>query len=636
MPNVLLNQTIITPSTLPNGGASTDEQRNAWFHAMKETLAGDPFNLQMGTDDELRIIELNSIGESASLDSPYDAQSPFLGENVDGEKLFEKVRQGRIFVYPAGEKLPCQLQVGPNGEFAMSKPLELNAPEAPIPPQGPEPTMSRWQRFANWITRGWAYAEEKSRVERYRANLDNYERYSNMLDRIYQNVQSRTDECCELERQEVEARKRTVQEEQARLENEQRERAAQEDRARLENEQRERAAQEKAAREEALRQEVRNQVQSNRLHQPEVGQAEKKATLEELQAELTARKKHIREFANRMDRTLKIVLKIVYPEDEQPELDYTRHEIAVLMLGTMMSAAREHPGPGKTGDENAREVYSRNLKDVFMSKAMKADLTYVRAGERALKTLMDQVSEGRTELLPPLLADMLRMNNKLILQEPGLTDQVAMIGKLSGTMLQILRKDPELMRQAKEAGLTDEELRQAKASVALAEIRENGLAAQGKLLENAMDGMVSYDPVSCVNQTAQMRLLDQKIAEHHKKCVESGEEVSPEPFQLQVLGGAPTAEAALRALDKEFKPAVEKAIDKKSALDLVNEWVGPAASAPGKEIPVQKEQPPKAKVEKKAPSAESKTDAEIRQDMKKKLFKKFADDKKVKQQQKLP
>ena len=616
MPNVLLNQTIITPSTLPNGGASTDEQRNAWFQAMKETLAGDPFNLQMGTDDELRIIELNSIGESASLDSPYDAQSPFLGENVDGEKLFEKVRQGRIFVYSAGEKLPCQLQVGPNGEFAMSKPLELNAPEAPIPPQGPEPTMSRWQRFANWITRGWAYAEEKSRVERYRANLDNYERYSNMLDRIYQNVESRTDECCEQERREVAERKRAVQEE----------------RARLENEQRERAAQEKAAREEALRQEVRNQVQSNRLHQPEVGQAEKKATLEELQAELTARKEHIREFANQMDWTLDKL----YPEKEQPELDYTRHEIAVLMLGTMMSAAREHPGPGKTGDENAREVYSRNLKDVFMSKAMKADLTDVRAGERALKTLMDQVSEGRTELLPPLLADMLRMNNKLILQEPGLTDQVAMIGKLSGTMLQILRKDPELMRQAKEAGLTDEELRQAKASVALAEIRENGLAAQGKLLENAMDGMVSYDPVSCVNQTAQMRLLDQKIAEHYKKCVDSGAEVSPEPFQLQVLGGAPTTEAALRELDKGFKPIIEQSVAQKSDLDLVNEWVGPAPSAPKKETAAVKEQPPKAKVEKKAPSAESKTDAEIRQDMKKKLFKKFADDKKVKQQQKLP
>ena len=616
MPNVLLNQTIITPSTLPNGGASTDEQRNAWFQAMKETLAGDPFNLQMGTDDELRIIELNSIGESASLDSPYDAQSPFLGENVDGEKLFEKVRQGRIFVYSAGEKLPCQLQVGPNGEFAMSKPLELNAPEAPIPPQGPEPTMSRWQRFANWITRGWAYAEEKSRVERYRANLDNYERYSHMLDRIYQNVESRTDECCEQERREVAERKRAVQEE----------------RARLENEQRERAAQEKAAREEALRQEVRNQVQSNRLHQPEVGQAEKKATLEELQAELTARKEHIREFANQMDWTLDKL----YPEKEQPELDYTRHEIAVLMLGTMMSAAREHPGPGKTGDENAREVYSRNLKDVFMSEAMKADLTDVRAGERALKTLMDQVSEGRTELLPPLLADMLRMNNKLILQEPGLTDQVAMIGKLSGTMLQILRKDPELMRQAKEAGLTDEELRQAKASVALAEIRENGLAAQGKLLENAMDGMVSYDPVSCVNQTAQMRLLDQKIAEHYKKCVDSGAEVSPEPFQLQVLGGAPTTEAALRELDKGFKPILEQFVAQKSDLDLVNEWVGPAPSAPKKETAAVKEQPPKAKVEKKAPSAESKTDAEIRQDMKKKLFKKFADNKKVKQQQKLP
>ena len=330
------------------------------------------------------------------------------------------------------------------------------------------------------------------------------------------------------------------------------------------------------------------------------------------------------------------LFEVVWCLQEQPELDFTRHEIAVLMLGTMMSAAREHPGPGKTGDENAREVYSRNLKDVFMSKAMKADLTDVRAGERALKTLMDQVSEGRTELLPPLLADMLRMNNKLILQEPGLTDQVAMIGKLSGTMLQILRKDPELMRQAKEAGLTDEELRQAKASVVLAEIRENGLAAQGKLLETAMDGMVSYDPVSCVNQTAQMRLLDQKIAEHYKKCVDSGAEVSPEPFQLQVLGGAPTPEAALRELDKGFKPILEQFVAQKSDLDLVNEWVGPAPSAPKKETAAVKEQPPKAKVEKKAPSAESKTDAEIRQDMKKKLFKKFADDKKVKQQQKLP
>ena len=166
--------------------------------------------------------------------------------------------------------------------------------------------------------------------------------------------------------------------------------------------------------------------------------------------------------------------------------------------------------------------------------------------------------------------------------------------------------------------LTDEELRQAKASVALAEIRENGLAAQGKLLENAMDGMVSYDPVSCVNQIAQMRLLDQKIAEHYKKCVDSGAEVSPEPFQLQVLGGAPTTEAALRELDKGFKPILEQFVAQKSDLDLVNEWVGPAPSAPKKETAAVKEQPPKAKVEKKAPSAESKTDAEIRQDMKKK------------------
>ena len=306
------------------------------------------------------------------------------------------------------------------------------------------------------------------------------------------------------------------------------------------------------------------------------------------------------------------------------------------MLGTMMSVAREHPASGKTGEENAREVYSRNLKDVFMSKSLKADITEVWAGESALQNLMDQVSKGQMELLPPMLADMLRMNNKLILQEPGLTDQVAMIGKLSGTMLQILRKDPELMRQAREAGLTDEELRQAKASVALAEIRENGLAAQGKLLENAMDGMVSYDPVSCVNQIAQMRLLDQKIAEHYKKCVDSGAEVSPEPFQLQVLGGAPTTEAALRELDKGFKPILEQFVAQKSDLDLVNEWVGPAPSAPKKETAAVKEQPPKAKVEKKAPSAESKTDAEIRQDMKKKLFKKYADDKKVKQQQKLP
>ena len=354
--------------------------------------------------------------------------------------------------------------------------------------------------------------------------------------------------------------------------------------------------------------------------------------LKKLQKGLKDRKKHIQEFANRMDRALELK----YPEYSELELNFTEHEISALMLGAMMSAARKHPAPGRSGEETAREVYGRNLKDTFMSREMKVPLADVEAGVTELKEILGKLSKERMELLP-LLVDTLRMNNKLILQEPGLTDEVAMIGKLSGTMLQILRGDPELMRQAKEAGLTDEELRQAKASAALAEIRENGLTAQGKLLENAIDGMESYDPAPCVNQIAQMRLLDQKIAENYKKCVDSGAEVSPEPFQLQVLGGAPTTEAALRELDKSFKPILEQSVAQKSALDLVNEWVGPAASAPKKEA-VVKEQPPKAKVEEKknAPSAESKTDAEIRQDMKKKLFKKFADDKKVKQQQKLP
>ena len=87
---------------------------------------------------------------------------------VSGEFL-EKIRQGRIFGFPAGEGNPIQLQLV-RCRIKASRPVE----GSPIPmPPSPNP----WKRFANTVFGAYkkeidGFMTEKARSERCRAALD--------------------------------------------------------------------------------------------------------------------------------------------------------------------------------------------------------------------------------------------------------------------------------------------------------------------------------------------------------------------------------------------------------------------------------------------------------------------------------
>ena len=629
MPKFLLEQPVITPCTLPMDGHSQEEQRNAWFEAMKETLSSELVKLRMGTEDECRIVELVGEGENAVLKTPF-AEKRFFDSASNRFDLYEMARQGRLFVYPAGEKRPRQLQVGADGAFAMSSPLELEprvAPKVPVEPTVPtKPWMNPLKWLAYWITLGWAFEEEKKRHElekgsykrmlkrypgkraEYERNMEQYrkdaaacESYNSMVNHFQENEAFRTDEACEQERKQWE---QVVQEEKFRQEkviqeeNPQQEKVAQE-----ENPQQEKAVQEEALqREKSVEEKDEQEVQSKIQVSQDVPNED--TILQALQEKITARQERVRDCAFLTGEALERV----YPEERRRyEVELTDCELSVLALGTTMAWARKKPKKGKTGDESAREAYCEALQSMLVPEDKTGEIRIAREAVSGLESVLKQVSKGNKDALPALLVDTLRVNNGLIAQEERLTDRMAVLGKVSGVMLQILRSDPKLMRQAQSMGLTDTELCQAKGAAALAEIWENGLAAQKKLLENAADGMDSYDPAACVSQIDQMRQANRKLAE----------------FRME-LGKEPTTEAALRKMDKIFKPAAEKTVEKRSALELVNEWVGPVPSVQKQAAVPEGAQPVK------------KTEEEIRKNMQAKFRQKLARDKEAKLGQKPP
>ncbi len=117
-----------------------------------------------GVDGNLMFYELTEQGE---LKNPFEDD-----KMLESGAFLDKLAQGKILAFPAGEKNPVQLSLSGNSDIRYSVPLT----ELPIPkPEQPKP-LNGWQRFANAITFGYAYRKEKTDIEQYPAKLDEWTR----------------------------------------------------------------------------------------------------------------------------------------------------------------------------------------------------------------------------------------------------------------------------------------------------------------------------------------------------------------------------------------------------------------------------------------------------------------------------
>lgn len=113
-------------------------------------------------------------------------------------EFFEQVQLGNVFVYPAGEANPVQLQI-----TRQKRGLELSFSD-PVPPeQIPAPPvrpMTRWQSFWNKISGGFFYKRKAAAIKQ--AGTD----HANVKQKLRENAEARA-AVLERERQELAARR---------------------------------------------------------------------------------------------------------------------------------------------------------------------------------------------------------------------------------------------------------------------------------------------------------------------------------------------------------------------------------------------------------------------------------------------
>ena len=101
------------------------------------------------------------------------------GADVKSDAFLDKLSQGRIFTFAAGQGFPTQITTA-EGKLRFSRAVgKVPAAPEPVAPQEPKP-MGRWARFANWITGGRAYKQERAdynaSVEKFQKDTEQYQK----------------------------------------------------------------------------------------------------------------------------------------------------------------------------------------------------------------------------------------------------------------------------------------------------------------------------------------------------------------------------------------------------------------------------------------------------------------------------
>lgn len=149
-----------------------------------------------------------------------------------------------------------------------------------------------------------------------------------------------------------------------------------------------------------------------------------------------------------------------------------------------------------------------------------------------------------------LIADGLKMNNDLFASSQKLNGNAAILGEVGGTLLGILEGRPELMAAAKEGGLTEQDLQNARGAAAMAQVYRNGLEAQKEIHQAVLEDRGIDRPEARAATVFWMEMANRSVAHNytrHEKTIESSRDevqikqilVDKELYDLRAANAAP-------------------------------------------------------------------------------------------------
>ena len=424
-----------------------------------------------------------------------ESKAGYHGSDEEKKTLYGMALKGSLFVYPLGEAAPRQVQIGEDGKPRLSPPIDSSMDFDLQPPRKPGLIKS----FLNTITFGFAFRDEFAA----------YEREKNIYERARKIEQALP---AELHRREAE-----VPEERAELE--------------------ERKAKDAA----------RKELDEVGKHLSDLDKSRQR--LDSLMGPKCA---HVQELLDGR----------VYQEHEMPlsPVEHTGglsdHEFAAAALGACASldiGGKHKLVPGATKEGRAAESYDFIFEGFFSVSPRPTSGQYgvvMDQGRKAVEHAAKAMEAGDYGPMGKLIADGLKMNSDLFASSQKLNGNAAILGEVGGTLLGILEGRPELMAAAREAGLTEQDLQNARGSAAMAQVYRNGLEAHKEIHQAVLEDRGIDRPEARAAAVFGMEMANRSVARNytrHEKTIESSRDevqikqilVDKELYDLRAANAAP-------------------------------------------------------------------------------------------------
>ena len=492
---------------------------DAWYNALKEKLKGEPFFLNLDDPEDRKRLGLY---EDDEIEHPY-------ARGFDGfysrPELFRAACKGTLLFYPLGEELPRQIQgsVTERGsyQFEISGAWE-KIPQTPQKPAGM--TFLHW--LVNKITFGYVYKEERAEADAREAAYQKAKAdyaASEKLDPVLQEY--RTDR----QKQIREGREELIRDE------------------KMNGARRNREATQRIAVETInLKAQMKGiEVTSDRL----------KSVERVMEPGGSWHRTKLNDVGKPRKLSLDSSREILHNGiPEHTPLDLSGKDLSVLGLlacGHEYVAGKVLAPGAEAGESGIRDRYGKLLADIFSQdtdKAVEANLEYLQRGKNALAEAVNRAvgplaakdpeadafrakyeadnqlsGEPKAErqkdfgLLGRLLAEGVRRTCDLTMKGPGVTARDITQGKFLGQVVDVLDKHPDIREMARQYGLSDELVQQARGAAAMAHICEDGLKAQNSLLDalNENKTLSKDEATNLIAKAGAMKLVQMDVQDSH-------------------------------------------------------------------------------------------------------------------------
>ena len=496
-----------------------NSEGDSWFRILEEKLQEAPYFLDLNNpEDRKRLV----VYEDGKLAEPDDYAFQFTG---DRRILLKAAYQGKLMVYPLGADQPRQIQAEKEDDSFLCE-ISGSWKKSPQEPQKPK-GMPLLYWLANKITFGYAYKEERAaadaREAAYQEAKADYaaaEKLDPILQEYHADRQKQIQEGGEEplldEKMKVALRKME-------------------------------ATQRIAVETINLKAHMKSvEVISDRLKSVErvmePGGSWLRTKLNDVGAEIKLS----------LDSSQKILYKGI---SEHKPLGLSDKDLSVLGL---LACGHEHVAgkvlaPGAEADESGiRDRYGKLLADIFSQdtdKALAANMEYLQRGKNAIAEAVNKAAGPRSAkdseadafrakyeadnqlsgepkaerqkdfgLLGRLLAEGVRRTCDLTMKGPGVTARDITQGKFLGRVVEVLDKHPDVREMARQYGLSDELMQQARGTAAMAHICEDGLKAQSRLADaiNEEKTFSKDEATDLIAKAGAMKLVQLDVQESYE------------------------------------------------------------------------------------------------------------------------